>query len=237
MAILYVDPEHDHVALDPTEGARHRARVQATRKRIAAAAGDECHVERYDTVNPVRLERSAPTAIVIGGCTTDWGWYDMAAFEGLCAVIRAATMPILGICAGHQLIGYAHGARWGSLGPLHGGELDPDPRFAPGMRKERGFLPANVDGDCALFRDLGPSPTFFQSHYWQLLNVPSGFMCRAATPWSPIQAIERLDGPVFGVQFHPERFDAAHPDGEHLLRRFFEVAGTAPLDRASSLAR
>jgi GMP synthase-like glutamine amidotransferase len=223
MAILYVDPEHDRVALDPDEGARHSARVEAAMERIASTAGQDCQVERYGSVTPGRVSELAPMALVIGGCTTDWAEYEMTAFDGLGAVIREATVPILGICAGHQLIGYAHGIGWGPLGPLQRGERDADPRFAPGIRKERGFLPAQVDVSCALFRNLTPTPVFYQSHYWQLLGVPSGFKRRAKTGWSPIQAIERLDRPVFGVQFHPERFDAAHEDGERVLRNFFAI--------------
>ncbi|MBA2276670.1 MAG: gamma-glutamyl-gamma-aminobutyrate hydrolase family protein [Chloroflexia bacterium] len=163
-------------------------------------------------------------AVVIGGCTTDWDDYDFADLRGLLATIRAAPIPTLGICAGHQLIGYAHGAEWGPLGPLQPGEVDPDPRFVPGQRKERGFLPVEIDASCPLFDDLGVAAVFFQSHYWQLLDVPEGFVARALSSWSPIQAIERLDRPVFGVQFHPERFSRSRDAGARVVRRFLDVA-------------
>ena len=155
---------------------------------------------------------------------TDWADYDFTSLARLLAVIRAAPAPILGICAGHQLIGLAHGASWGPLGPLQAGEVDPDPRFVPGRRKERGFLPVEVDSCCPLFRGLDSTAAFFQSHYWQLEDVSQGFAARARSPWSPIQAIERLDRPVFGVQFHPERYDTAQPDGATVLRNFFARA-------------
>ncbi len=160
---------------------------------------------------------------MIGGSTTDWTRYDVAALAGLLATIRAAPVPILGICAGHQLIGFAHRAPWGPLGALQEGEVDADPRFAPGQRQERGFLPVQVDGRCPLFRGLNPTAAFFQSHYWQLEDVPTGFTARASSPWSPVQAIERLDRPVFGVQFHPERDDAEHSNGAVVLRNFFAL--------------
>ena len=67
----------------------------------------------------------------------------------------------------------------------------------------------------------------FQSHYWQLLETPAGFATRASSAWSPIQAIERLDRPVFGIQFHAERFDTAHPAGSRVLRSFFAAARSA----------
>ncbi|MDQ3539470.1 MAG: gamma-glutamyl-gamma-aminobutyrate hydrolase family protein, partial [Chloroflexota bacterium] len=141
--------------------------------------------------------------------------------------IRAAPVPILGICGGHQLIGYAHGASWGPLGRLEDGAIDPDPRFAPGLHKERGFLPIDVDPSCVLFKGLGESPVVFQSHYWHLTDVPAGFRVCARSSDSRIQAIARQDRPVFGVQFHPERYDDDHRDGETVLRTFVTTARAA----------
>lgn len=229
---MYVDTEHDRVVDHPTLGPAHRATVARARDRLQAAAGLPCLVLAHPEVSPAAVEQIAPAAVVIGGNTTDWACFDLASFAGLVAVIRAAPLPILGICAGHQLIGFAHGARWGPLGPLAAGEVDPDPRFVPGQRKQRGFLPVQLDPACPLFQGLPATARFFQSHYWELTEVPPGFAARARSPWSAVQAIERLDRPVFGVQFHPERHDAAHPHGAAVLRRFFALvrpsAGAGP---------
>jgi GMP synthase-like glutamine amidotransferase len=225
MTVLYVDMEHDRVVHDPVSGPAHRARRERAQARVAAAAGEPCAVLGYGAISAHRLQHVAPRAVVLSGNTTDWNQFAWDDLEGLLAVIRTAPVPILGICAGHQLIGHAHGATWGPLGPLQEGETDPDPRFAPGQRKERDFLPVQVDPRCPLFYGLGSTAHFFQSHYWQLHDVPAEFIVRACSPWSPIQAIEHLDRPLFGVLFHPERYDAAHPDGEVVLRNFFALAG------------
>ena len=224
MTVLYLDVEHDRVLRDSARAPSHRDKIGAALRRLEAAAGEPCAVVRAAEVSPSRVAQAAPAAIVLSGATTDWDDYDFRSLETLLGVIRAASVPILGICAGHQLIGRAHGARWGPLGPLQPGEVDPDPRFAPGRRKERGFLEVELDPSCPIFRGLGPSAKVFQSHYWHLEEVPDGFALRASSPWSRVQAIERLDRPVFGVQFHPERADAAHPAGDTVLRNFFGLA-------------
>ncbi|MBA3414369.1 MAG: gamma-glutamyl-gamma-aminobutyrate hydrolase family protein [Chloroflexia bacterium] len=223
MGILFVDTEHPEVIDHPESGPTHRAKVAATNDRLAALAGTACHTRGFATIDLPEIARLAPDAIVIGGNTTDWARFDFATMHGLFEVIRTAPVPILGICAGQQLIGYAHGAAWGELGTLGPGELDPDPRFAPGRRKERGFLPVELDRRCLLFRGLDRCATFFQSHYWQLTAIPNGFDSRGSSPWSAIQAIERRDHPVFGVQFHPERYDETYPDGTTVLRSFFSL--------------
>ncbi|MBV9282690.1 MAG: gamma-glutamyl-gamma-aminobutyrate hydrolase family protein [Chloroflexi bacterium] len=219
-----MDTEHEKVVRDDLLGPLHEAKRRAALERIAGAAGEPCGCIRFDEVSPLRVQQAGASALVLSGNTTDWSEYDFQSLEGLFRVIRQAPVPILGICAGHQLIGRAHGASWGPMGPLQGGEVDPDPRFAPGQRKEVGFLPLRVDADCPLFRGHEDEPSFYQSHYWELREVPAGFVARASSPWSPLQAIERLDCPVFGVQFHPEKYDAAHPDGLALLRAFLQLA-------------
>lgn len=228
MTVLYIDTEHDLVLAHPEHGPAHRATIEAARDRLATAAGRPCLVRHFSEIAPARIEQIAPSALVIGGNRTDWAEFDEAMLAGLLATIRAAPVPILGICAGHQLIGRAHGAAWGPLGALRSGEVDPEPEFAPGQRKERGFHPVEIDSRCPVFQGLAPRPAFFQFHYWQLETIPAGFVVRARSPWSAIQAIERQDRPVFGVQFHPERFDADHPYGAAVLRNFFALAQAPP---------
>jgi GMP synthase-like glutamine amidotransferase len=230
MGIVYVDLEHGRIVQDPVAGASHRTRLDTARTRLEAAAGETCDIIRFEEVTLDRIRSLTPSAMVISGSTADWSEYDIAGLAGLIDTIRAAPMPILGICGGHQLIGRAHGTTWGPIGRVREGDFDPDPRFAPGMHKQRGFHQIDVDGCNPLFRKLGEVPVVFQSHYWHLTSIPAGFIACASSIDSPIQAIMRLDRPVFGVQFHPERFDHDHQDGETVLRNFFATArGDAPL--------
>jgi GMP synthase (glutamine-hydrolysing) len=224
MRVVYVDTEHKRVHDHPEAGSRHRARLAEATDRLERIAGAPAELIGFAEVSPARIEQSSPAAIIIGGNTTDWGEFDFQEMAGLLEVIRAAPAPILGICAGHQLVGFAHHAPWGPLGPLQHLEVDPDPRFAPGQRKQRGFHVVQLDASCALFRGLDATAVLFQSHYWQLDEVPRGFVVRASSPWSAIQAIERLDRPVFGVQFHPERYDTDHLHGAVILSNFIELA-------------
>lgn len=221
MVVLLIDTEHDDVRSHPDLGPRYRTKIGQVRARIADAAREDCLSLHVAAASPASVDRLGPSSIVVGGNTTDWARFDDSDLAGLLTTIRQAPAPILGICAGHQLIGLAHGAPWGPLGPLQEGETDPDPAFAPGQRKERGFLPVEIDRSCPLFRGLDGNSVFFQSHYLQLECAPEGFTVRASSPWSTVQAIERLDQRVFGVQFHPERGDADHPHGTIVLRNFF----------------
>ncbi|MBA3336311.1 MAG: gamma-glutamyl-gamma-aminobutyrate hydrolase family protein [Chloroflexia bacterium] len=223
MTVWLIDTEHRRVIDDPVHGPDHAVKIEQARSRIEEAADAPCVIRHYADVIPATLQELAPTALVIGGNTTDWANFNLDLFAPLFETIRNAPVPILGICAGHQLIGFAHGALWRAMGALRTGEIDPDPRFAPGQRKERGFLAVAFEPNCLLFQGLEPGARFFQSHYWQLEDAPSGFLARGSSPQSPVQVIEREDQPVFGVQFHPERYDDAHLAGAKLLRNFFAL--------------
>jgi GMP synthase (glutamine-hydrolysing) len=218
--VVYIDVEHEQVLRDPDRADAHAASTEEARRRLAEAAGKPCVTVRYTEVLPHVLAELGPSAVVISGCFSAWEDYDFSAFDGLFAVIRSVAVPLLGICGGFQLLGFAHGARLGPIGPLQPGEEDPDASFAPGLRKERGFLGVDVDPECVMFRGLASRPRFFQSHYWEMKEAPVGFVVRASSDVSAIQAIEARGRPVFGVEFHPERFDETHPDGGVLLRNF-----------------
>ena len=226
MTIVYIDTEHHRVLEHAELSSSHHAKIEVVRDRLATASGQPCAVQHFTAVSPTYIEELAPSALVIGGNLTNWAEFDDADLAGLLAIIRTAPVPILGICAGHQLIGRAHGAAWGPLGALQRGEVDPEPEFGPGQRKEQGFMPVEVDSRCPIFHDVAPISVMFQLHYWHLEEVPAGFVVRARSRRSPIQAIERLNRPVFGVQFHVECYDADHPHGETVLRSFFALALT-----------
>lgn len=40
-----------------------------------------------------------------------------------------------------------------------------------------------------------------------------------------MEAIRHKEKPLYGTQFHPERYDQDHRDGETLLLNFLRVAG------------
>jgi len=102
----------------------------------------------------------------------------------------------------------------------------------PGQRAERGFLPVRLVVSHPLLAGLGDHGVFFQAHYWELKDLPSGFQNLASSDITPYQIIAHRERPLFGTQFHPEHADRDHPDGRRLIENFFEIAGQWPVDVA-----
>src|SRR5437588_718377 len=77
---------------------------------------------------------------------------------------------------------------------------------------------------------LGPSHIILsgQSHPWDhyLPESLAGIfhvIRNAPNEVSPIQAMQHISRPLFGVQFHPELFDAEHPHGRIILENFLNL--------------
>lgn len=145
--------------------------------------------------------------------TTPTPWMERAADFMLDAAARGK--PVLGVCFGHQLLAWRHGARIAKnplgreLGTVHV-ELTPAGRRSP------------------LFEGF-PHRFEVQATHEDLVLEGGGLEVLASNTACGVQAFAR--GPrTFGVQFHPE-MDATS------IRYCIESKDTRPEDRARAVAR
>lgn len=169
--------------------------------------GCQTHVIRNDAITAEEIRRLVPAGIVIspGPCTP--------AEAGIsCDVIRefGATIPLLGVCLGHQAIAAALGGRViRAKEPVHG----------------RTSLVYH--NGTSLFAGL-PSP-FRATRYHSLIveesTLPKELVVTARTSDGVPMALAHRSWPVWGVQFHPESVLTQH--GRQLLANFLDLAGVA----------
>lgn len=222
--IWYVDIEHEDALADPAR-APDFERVRNQRAWVMEdVSGVPCEAIFYRQVSSQLAKEKNVKAIAISGNTTDWEFYDFTTFAPLFEIIQSGTMPVIGLCGGHQLIGLAYHAQCGPLRKLRPGEAEIGD-FAPGWFKEVGYLPVTVIQEDPLFAGLGKQPVFFESHYWEIKELPPEFECLASTEECKIQAMRHRQFPIFGTQFHPEVNSAENRDGRKLLANFFTIAG------------
>jgi anthranilate synthase component 2 len=130
---------------------------------------------------------------------------------GVCVdLIRALpeTLPLLGVCLGHQAIAEAFGASVGPAKEIRHGKTSPVMHDATGV-----------------FAGL-PSP--FQATRYHSLAVaedtlPAELIANARTADGEIMGLRHASRPVHGVQFHPESIASEH--GHDLLGNFLRIAG------------
>jgi GMP synthase-like glutamine amidotransferase len=222
--IWYVDIEHEDALADP-QRAPDFEKVRNQRAWVMEdISGMTCEPIFYRQVSSKLATQKNVNAIAISGNTTDWEYYDFTTFAPLFEIIKSGCLPVIGLCGGHQLIGLAYDAECGPLRKLKPGEPEVGD-FATGWFKEVGFLPVNVIQSDPIFASLGKQPIFFESHYWEIKQVPDEFELLASTDECKVQSIRHKQLPIYGTQFHPEVNSADKRDGRTLLANFFRIAG------------
>ncbi|HEX4158653.1 MAG TPA: aminodeoxychorismate/anthranilate synthase component II [Rhizomicrobium sp.] len=166
--------------------------------------GEDVVVKRNDEIDAAEALTMRADAIVLspGPCDPDRA--------GICLeVIRAAqgTVPILGVCLGHQAIGQACGGRIiRAPQPMHG-------KLSRIRHTGRGVFRGIEDGfEATRYHSLVIDPA----------NLPDCLEVTATTDDGVIMGVQHRAEPVHGVQFHPESIASQH--GHALLRNFLELA-------------
>jgi anthranilate synthase component 2 len=169
--------------------------------------GQETLVVRNDTVDAATVRGQHPAAIVLspGPCTPHEAGCCVAVVQQL-----HTSVPMLGVCLGHQAIAAAFGGRIvRAAEPRHG-------RTSEVFHEGRG-----------IFADL-PNP-FVAGRYHSLVADPASLPdCLEVLAWTAdgtIMALQHRRHPVVGVQFHPESI--LTPVGYTLLAAFLRQAGLA----------
>jgi anthranilate synthase/aminodeoxychorismate synthase-like glutamine amidotransferase len=161
--------------------------------------GAELVVRRNDAIKLDKIEALAPSHIIIspGPGDPDDGGISLD-------VIRRfyQTIPILGVCLGHQCIGAAFGGTVGRAPRLMHGKTSPI---------------YHCGGD--IFQGV-PSP-FQATRYHSLIvhePLPDCLEMTAFTREGEVMALKHRTAPVIGLQFHPESILTKH--GKDILRNF-----------------
>ncbi len=176
-----------------------------------AELGTEIMVRRNDQISVDEVEQMQPDYIVVspGPCTPNEAGRS-------CEIIArfGPSIPILGVCLGHQAIGQVYGGRIvRAPEPMHG---------KTSLMYHQGL---------GVFRDL-PQP-FEANRYHSLIveaeTLPDDLEVTARTADGIIMGLKHRRYQVEGVQFHPESIMTSV--GKDLLRNFLTQARRQDLTR------
>jgi len=165
--------------------------------------GAEIHVVRNDQITLDEIKKLNPDRIVISpgpGFPKDSGISREVIQE------LGQTIPVLGVCLGHQCIG-----------EVYGGVVSHAPQLMHGKTSQVCHY-----GD-PLFTDIPES--FIATRYHSLIvqeeTLPDCLDVIARTETGEIMGVRHKEYPVVGVQFHPESI--LTKDGMKMLQNFLEM--------------
>jgi anthranilate synthase component II len=166
--------------------------------------GADVLVYRNDKISADKVLAMDPEAVVLspGPCTPN--------DAGICLELidkASATVPVLGVCLGHQAIGQAFG-----------GDVVRAPTQVHGKLSE---IKHKGEG---VFR--GINAPFKATRYHSLVvareSLPADLAVTAETDDRVIMGLAHRTLAVHGVQFHPESIASEH--GHLILRNFLDIA-------------
>jgi anthranilate synthase component 2 len=169
--------------------------------------GGEPVVCRNDETSLDAIAQLGPDRIVIspGPCTPSEAGISVACIQRF-----GATIPILGVCLGHQAIGAAYGGRVVRARRIMHGKISPV-----------------AHTDDALFHEV-PNPVQVARYHSLVIdrgNLPAALQVTAWTAepgWEDeIQGVRHREFPVWGVQFHPESI--ASQGGRQIVANFLSL--------------
>ncbi|MGG3839007.1 aminodeoxychorismate/anthranilate synthase component II [Paenibacillus dendritiformis] len=166
--------------------------------------GEEVQVYRNDEIDIAGIERLQPDHLLLspGPCTPNEAGITLQVIEHF-----AGSIPILGVCLGHQAIGQAFGGEVVRAGRLMHGKTSP----------------ILHQGE-SIFAGL-PNP-FTATRYHSLIvdraSLPACLAITAETAEGEIMGLQHREYPIVGVQFHPESIISEH--GHQMLRNFLSMA-------------
>ncbi|HEY7424234.1 MAG TPA: aminodeoxychorismate/anthranilate synthase component II [Gemmataceae bacterium] len=166
----------------------------------------DVRVFRNDQITVEQIAELKPSRIIVspGPCTPREAGISNEVLRRF-----APTVPILGVCLGHQCIGH-----------VFGGEVVRNARIMHGKTS-----PIHHDNQ-GVFRGL--SNPFEATRYHSLIIRRetfrnADFVVSAWTDEGEIMGVRHRSWPLHGVQFHPESFLTV--EGPRLLKNFLEING------------
>ena len=142
-------------------------------------------VHRNDQITLAQIEELAPSHVIIspGPCTPLEAGISNEVVQHF-----GGKIPVLGVCLGHQCIGYTYGSKIGRSLPVHG-------------------KTSTIQHDGRTIYQGLPNP-FPATRYHSLIieaeGFPSCLEISARTTEGVIMGVRHRDYVVEGVQFHPE---------------------------------
>ncbi len=156
--------------------------------------------------------RNKPFAIIFSGNNADYPNLPMYEYNGVFEIIRNSNIPLLGICAGHQMLAFTYGY---SFVRSMGWEA------LSAMEKLAQIKPIHIIKEDPIFKNIKNPFIAPEIHGWSVVQIPEDFELLAESTY--IQAIRHKIKTIYGEQFHAE-VQVPYNGGKNYLTNFLKIA-------------
>jgi GMP synthase (glutamine-hydrolysing) len=196
---LYVDP-------------KFKRQFKRLVNRIKEAGGNAAtsEFESLPTRDPTILNGSYGGVVLSGTEALYTRTADRTKFAAFIEYLPKIDIPILGICGGHQALALAYGGT-----------------VAKSARSVLGYRTINLEDKDTLLAGLPAKIRVMESHKEEVKLLPPNFLRIATSSESRNEGMRHEQRPIYGVQFHPERWNKENQAGKQILENFLQRIVTA----------
>jgi anthranilate synthase/aminodeoxychorismate synthase-like glutamine amidotransferase len=162
---------------------------------VLVVRNDEISVDEIDHLNPKKIVVSP------GPCTPAEAGISIE-------LIKSSSVPVLGVCLGHQAIGAAFGGKIIKAPEIFHGKLSEVKHSQEGVFQ-------NIESPYSVVR--------YHSLIIEKDSLPNELKITGVLEDNPdiIMAVQHKERPIYGVQFHPESIDTDY--GMKLIENFLAL--------------
>jgi GMP synthase (glutamine-hydrolysing) len=175
-----------------------------TRVKEVAANTVESDFESLAKMAPDDVNQTY-SGVILSGTEALWTkTADRARFVDLIQFLPKITIPVLGICGGHQALALAYG---GTVAKGRSGLV-------------QGFRTVSLEDKDTLLAGLPAKIRVMQSHKEEVKSLPPGFVRTATSSDTDNECMKHNEHPLYGIQFYPERWNEENQAGKIILENF-----------------
>ena len=181
-----------------------RERVEALERCLRGNGAEVVPADLRDS-SPMRFD-SYDGVVLSGSPAMMTDLKTVTRFKPEVDAVLESKAPVFGVCFGHQLIAHAFGSA-----------------VVKDLRKVKEMVETEVLKEDPLFAGLPKSLMLMESRHEVVKSTPDGFSRLARSTTSRIAAMKHPTRLLYGVQFHPERFTRAYPEGNVVVGNFVRM--------------
>jgi GMP synthase (glutamine-hydrolysing) len=186
---------------------KFKRRFQKLVDRIKELGGNTATSEfdSFPNTDPATLTASYSGVVLSGTEALFTRTADRTRFASLIEYLPKFDIPTLGICGGHQALALAYGGT-----------------VAKSTHSVQGYRTINLEDKDTLLAGLPAKIRVMESHKEEVKLLPPNFLRIATSSESRNEGMRHEQRPIYGVQFHPERWNKENPAGKQILGNFLQ---------------
>jgi GMP synthase (glutamine-hydrolysing) A subunit len=191
--------------------AKYRRNFEKLVDRVKEAGGNVV-VSDFETLSTMDAEviNTSYGGVVLSGTEALFTrTADRTRFASFIQFVPKITIPTLGICGGHQALALAYGGNVSK---------------APGLI--HGFRTVTLEDKDTLLAGLPAKIKVMESHKEIVRQLPPKFVRIATSVHTDNEGMRHEERPLYGVQFHPERWNEENQAGKRILENFVQKIAT-----------